>query len=97
MNKKPENHQLASQPLSSPNTGGSDRGSTEDPAPPPPLRGLERLYTLAEVSEATQLSASTLRRAIRHRQLGAIRVGAAIRISQTDLEAWLGRNRRKPR
>lgn len=55
------------------------------------------LLTIAEVSALTRLSATTLRRAIRLRHLGVVRIGRAVRVRQADLEAWLNRNSRHAR
>lgn len=56
-----------------------------------------RLFTLETVSEITGFSPSTLRRAIRRRNLACIRCGRAIRISEADLTAFLTRHRKAAR
>jgi excisionase family DNA binding protein len=53
-----------------------------------------RPFRLAEVEELTGLSSSTLRRAIRFKELACFRFGRAIRISEDDLEAYLRRHRK---
>jgi excisionase family DNA binding protein len=58
---------------------------------------LSQLYTVAEVCEATRLSESTIRRAIRLKHLAAVRVGRAVRLAGADVDAWLDRNRKKRR
>ena len=63
----------------------------------PSSDGLQRLHTLADVAQATSLSLSTLRRAIRRQQLSVYQFGSAIRIAQADIDAWLERKRRKAR
>ncbi len=68
---------------------------------PWPMRGatagLGKLYTVAEATEFLRLSDSTIRRAIRLKRLAAIKVGRAVRLAEADIDAWLNRNRRKPR
>jgi excisionase family DNA binding protein len=58
---------------------------------------LRRLYTIADVRDATSFSDSTIRRAIRLKQLAVIRMGRSIRLTQSDVDAWLDRSRRKAR
>jgi excisionase family DNA binding protein len=53
--------------------------------------------TITEVSDLTRLSPTTIHRAIRLRHLGVVRIGRALRVRQTDLEAWLNRNARHAR
>lgn len=55
------------------------------------------LMTVAEVSDVTRLSATTIRRAIRLRHLCVVRIGRTIRVRHADLEAWLNRNSRHAR
>lgn len=62
-----------------------------------PVNGLPRLYGIAETASSLGLSESTIRRAIRLRQLAAIRVGRAVRLAESDVATWLERGRRKPR
>jgi excisionase family DNA binding protein len=71
--------------------------ATDPDLPTPSPGGLRTLHTIAEVCRATQLSESTVRRAIRLKHLGAVRVGRTVRVASADVEAWLERNRRKPR
>jgi excisionase family DNA binding protein len=54
---------------------------------------LERLHTLQEISDSVQISLSTLRRALRAKDLPHTRVGkrGQVRISQADLDLWLAR------
>jgi excisionase family DNA binding protein len=64
---------------------------------PPQPGALCRLYTIAEISRALQLSDSTIRRAIRLKHLAAIKVGRVVRLTAADVEAWVERLRRKAR
>jgi excisionase family DNA binding protein len=56
-----------------------------------------RLLTLAEVHDLTGWSVSHLRRQIRLRKLPIHRAGRSIRVSETDLAAFLARTRRASR
>lgn len=71
-------------------------GQVGKPRPPQP-DALCRLYTIAEIAEALQLSDSTIRRAIRLKHLAAIKVGRIVRLTAADVEAWVNRLRRKTR
>jgi excisionase family DNA binding protein len=47
------------------------------------------LLTVPEVSERLRVSPYTVRRLVRSGQIPALRVGAQIRVSRFELEAWL--------
>jgi excisionase family DNA binding protein len=61
--------------------------------PGPSSRTVRRLYTIFELEELTGLSGSTLRRALRSKELACLRFGRAIRVSEDALEAYLTRHR----
>ncbi len=50
---------------------------------------------MRERAKELQLCEKTLRRAITRRELGAVRLGDLIYISETHIGAWLARNERK--
>jgi excisionase family DNA binding protein len=54
---------------------------------------LERLHTLQEISDSVQVSLSTLRRALKSKELAHTRIGkrGQVRVSQGDLDAWLAK------
>jgi excisionase family DNA binding protein len=56
-----------------------------------------RLLDLKLVAEMFSMSVSTLRREIRLRRLPVHRIGRAIRVSEADLQAYLGKRRRNAR
>ena len=56
-----------------------------------------RLLTLAQVCGITALSPSTIRRQIERKRMAVHRIGSMLRISETDLAAWLARHRRAAR
>jgi excisionase family DNA binding protein len=60
-------------------------------------RSENRLLSLNAVAEITDLSLSTIRREIQLRHLACHRIGRVLRVSQSDLNAWLAKRRRGAR
>lgn len=56
-----------------------------------------RLLTVAEAAARAHVHVETVRRAVRSGALRASRAGRAVRVEQTDLEAWLRRPRASSR
>jgi hypothetical protein len=66
----------------------SPDGSSDMPQP---------LFTIEQIEDASGLSGSSVRRAIRSGDLPCHRFGRAIRVGQDDYLAWLVRHRRGKR
>jgi excisionase family DNA binding protein len=58
---------------------------------------LPRMLTVHEVADLLSVSLAHLRREIRLRHLAAHRIGRNVRVSETDLAAYLAKRRRGPR
>jgi excisionase family DNA binding protein len=56
----------------------------------------EQLLTVDEVSKLTRLHPEVVRREIRHGRLRASRLCRRLRISTSDLQAWIEANRIPP-
>jgi excisionase family DNA binding protein len=50
---------------------------------------LEKLYPLKEISEATSTSIPYWRKAIARKQLRVVRIGRAVRVSESELSRFL--------
>ena len=68
--------------------------ATDRKGPPPQV---QPLLTLEQIEQLTGLSGSTLRRAIRSKELACLRFGRAIRVAEGDYLAYLARHRRGKR
>lgn len=55
----------------------------------PGISADERFYSIAQAADRANVSASTIRRAIRDEQLPALKVRGAIRIRKSHMDAWL--------
>jgi excisionase family DNA binding protein len=51
------------------------------------------LYNPSEVAQVLRINEETVRRAIRNKQLTALRIGDQYRLSPTDLGNWIGMER----
>lgn len=52
-----------------------------------------KFFTIAEVAESLNISTRTVRRWIKRGELVSHRFGAAVRIAETDLRAFLAQHR----
>ena len=68
----------------------------QDEDPKPGAKPL-RLLNVEEVAARTDTSVSSVRRAIRLRQLAFFRLGRCVRVGEGDLEDYLARRRHKAR
>ena len=50
---------------------------------------MEKLYPLKEISEATSTSIPYWRKAIARKQLRVVRIGRAVRVSESELSRFL--------
>jgi excisionase family DNA binding protein len=53
-----------------------------------------RFFTIAQVSEILELCKRSVRRLIDHKKLTAHKFGRAVRIAESDLNAFIARHRR---
>lgn len=53
----------------------------------------ERMLKIKELADLVRVSDSTIRRAIKSRQLRAVKIGRDFRFTPSDIEAWI-RSRR---
>ena len=51
------------------------------------------IYSPSEVAQVLRINEETVRRAIRNKQLTALRIGDQYRLSPTDLGQWIGMDR----
>jgi excisionase family DNA binding protein len=51
------------------------------------------IYSPSEVAQVLRINEETVRRAIRNKQLTALRIGDQYRLSPTDLGLWIGMDR----
>ena len=58
---------------------------------------MQQLLPLPAVADQLAVAVVTLRRWLRHGQLGYVRCGRSIRIEQSEVEAFIRRNRRSVR
>ena len=63
---------------------------TQKPARPPET---VELYTLTQIAHKAHVSVKTVRRLIARGELQTHRIGAQIRVSEGDWQAYLARNR----
>jgi excisionase family DNA binding protein len=54
---------------------------------------MSAIYSPSEVAQVLRINEETVRRAIRNKQLTALRIGDQYRLSPTDLGHWIGMDR----
>jgi excisionase family DNA binding protein len=64
------------------------RRTKVQPASPP-----EQLHDIYDTGERLSVSESTIRRMVAHREIGHVRVGGRLMFSDSDIAAFIERNR----
>lgn len=55
----------------------------------PSINSEERFFSIREAAERANVSTSTIRRAIRDKQLPSLKVRGVVRIRKSAMDAWL--------